>query len=142
MNGLRSNFSRCLRSFAVVRRRSSSMAKTFNYSGMERWKGRVAIVTGASAGIGYETAKRLAQLGVVVVGCARNSKSIKVSFCARARVCCNGESGSFLVVIIASLCGCGYPLALFRDASPGSSPATSERACRQTKINELGLRQT
>ena len=49
------------------------------YPGMERWKGRVAIVTGASAGIGYETAKRLAQLGVVVVGCARNITAIEVS---------------------------------------------------------------
>ena len=49
-----------------------------NYPGMERWKGRVAIVTGASAGIGYETAKRLAQLGVVVVGCARNITAIEV----------------------------------------------------------------
>ena len=55
-----------------------------DYPGMERWKGRVAIVTGASAGIGYETAKRLAQLGVVVVGCARNITAIEVSkhFCA------------------------------------------------------------
>ena len=50
-----------------------------DYPGMERWKGRVAIVTGASAGIGYETAKRLAQLGVVVVGCARNITAIEVS---------------------------------------------------------------
>ena len=49
------------------------------YPGMERWKGRVAIVTGASAGIGYETAKRLAQLGVVVVGCARNIETIEVN---------------------------------------------------------------
>ncbi|XP_065892562.1 dehydrogenase/reductase SDR family member 11-like [Dysidea avara] len=55
------------------------MAKTdsFNYPGMERWKGRVAIVTGASAGIGYELSKRLVQLGVVVVGCARNIASIE-----------------------------------------------------------------
>ena len=47
---------------------------------MERWKGKVAIVTGASAGIGYETAKRLAQLGVVVVGCARNIATIEVRY--------------------------------------------------------------
>ena len=52
---------------------------SFNYPGIERWKGRVAIVTGASTGIGYETAKRLAQLGVVVVGCARNIAAIEVS---------------------------------------------------------------
>ena len=50
-----------------------------SYPGMERWKGRVAIVTGASAGIGYETAKRLAQLGVMVVGCARNIATIEVN---------------------------------------------------------------
>ena len=50
----------------------------FNYPGMERWKGRVAIVTGASAGIGYELSKRLVQLGVVVVGCARNITAIEV----------------------------------------------------------------
>ena len=50
-----------------------------DYPGMERWKGRVAIVTGASAGIGYETAKRLAQFGVIVVGCARNITTIEVS---------------------------------------------------------------
>ncbi|XP_065892566.1 dehydrogenase/reductase SDR family member 11-like [Dysidea avara] len=61
---------------------ASSFAKhvyygNFNYPGMERWKGRVAIVTGASAGIGYELSKRLVQLGVVVVGCARNIVAIE-----------------------------------------------------------------
>ena len=50
----------------------------FNYPRMERWKGRVAIITGASAGIGYELSKRLVQLGVVVVGCARNIAAIEV----------------------------------------------------------------
>ena len=59
--------------------KASTAVDALNYPGMERWKGRVAIVTGASAGIGYETAKRLAQLGVVVVGCARNIAAIKVS---------------------------------------------------------------
>ena len=58
---------------------SNQGATCLGYPGMERWKGRVAIVTGASAGIGYETAKRLAQLGVVVVGCARNITAIEVS---------------------------------------------------------------
>ena len=58
---------------------SKPSAPCLGYPGMERWKGRVAIVTGASAGIGYETAKRLAQLGVVVVGCARNIATIEVS---------------------------------------------------------------
>ena len=45
---------------------------------MERWRGRVALVTGASAGIGYETTKQLALAGMTVVGCARNTAKIDV----------------------------------------------------------------
>lgn len=48
-------------------------------AGMARWKGRVALVTGASTGIGYETAKQLAVSGMTVVGCARNTAKIEVS---------------------------------------------------------------
>jgi len=57
---------------------SMANSDSFSYPGTERWKGRVAIVTGASAGIGYELSKRLVQLGVVVVGCARNVTTIEV----------------------------------------------------------------
>ncbi|XP_072041946.1 dehydrogenase/reductase SDR family member 11-like [Amphiura filiformis] len=43
----------------------------------DRWVGRVALVTGASAGIGAAIAKKFAQLGLKVVGCARNIDKIK-----------------------------------------------------------------
>ena len=49
-----------------------------SYPGMERWRGKAALVTGASSGIGYETAKQLTQLGMNVVGCARNIARIEV----------------------------------------------------------------
>ncbi|XP_059480707.1 farnesol dehydrogenase [Neocloeon triangulifer] len=44
---------------------------------MERWTGRVAIVTGASSGIGAATAKKMVQAGMRVVGVARREDKIK-----------------------------------------------------------------
>ena len=59
--------------------RPYAMASPPGYPGMERWRGKVALVTGASAGIGYTTAKQLTELGMNVVGCARNIGTIEVS---------------------------------------------------------------
>ena len=47
---------------------------------MEQWKDKVALVTGASAGIGYDLSKQLCELGMNVVGCARNIGKIKVLY--------------------------------------------------------------
>lgn len=47
---------------------------------MERWEGRSALVTGASAGIGYALVVALVKAGMKVVGAARNVERIQVSF--------------------------------------------------------------
>ncbi|GJQ80410.1 hypothetical protein Trydic_g12269 [Trypoxylus dichotomus] len=44
---------------------------------MEKWKGKVAIVTGASAGIGAATAEALVKAGMKVVGFARRKERVE-----------------------------------------------------------------
>lgn len=45
-------------------------------NGMERWKGRVAMVTGASSGIGWAVATRLAEAGMRVAAVARRAERL------------------------------------------------------------------
>nr|XP_054112086.1 dehydrogenase/reductase SDR family member 11 isoform X4 [Callithrix jacchus] len=50
--------------------------------GMERWRDRLALVTGASVGIGAAVARALVQQGLKVVGCARTVGNIEVNVLA------------------------------------------------------------
>lgn len=44
---------------------------------MDHLKGRVAVVTGASAGIGADVVKQLATKGIIVVGLARRKERVE-----------------------------------------------------------------
>nr|CAI5855754.1 unnamed protein product [Callosobruchus analis] len=57
---------------------------------MDRWAGKVAIVTGASSGIGEATAERLVERGMTVVGVARRKDRLD-ALAQRT----NGKKGKF-----------------------------------------------
>ncbi|KAJ8783975.1 hypothetical protein J1605_009018 [Eschrichtius robustus] len=50
---------------------------TLARAGMERWRDRLALVTGASGGVGAAVARALVQQGLKVVGCARTVGNIE-----------------------------------------------------------------
>lgn len=46
---------------------------------MDKWRGKVAVVTGASSGIGASLVRSLVEAGMLVVGLARRADAIEVS---------------------------------------------------------------
>lgn len=53
---------------------------------MDRWAGRVAVVTGAAGGIGSQIAKDLVAAGLVVVGVDRREQPLRVRPTSRQEV--------------------------------------------------------
>ena len=52
---------------------------SYSLKAMERWSGRVALVTGGSSGIGAAIVRRLVSHGLKVVACGRQVDRIEVS---------------------------------------------------------------
>ncbi|KAG8250201.1 Dehydrogenase/reductase SDR member 11, partial [Homalodisca vitripennis] len=60
---------------------------------MDKWRGKVAIVTGASAGIGAAVVQALVHHGMVVVGLARRTEKIEEMSAALSKA---GEKGKLV----------------------------------------------
>ncbi|XP_045842280.1 dehydrogenase/reductase SDR family member 11 isoform X5 [Meles meles] len=80
-------------------------------AGMERWRDRLALVTGASGGIGAAVARALVQQGLKVVGCARTVGNIEGRgwYHVGQRKRSVSASSPFLEELAAECKSAGYP---------------------------------
>lgn len=51
---------------------------TIQLAAMDKWRGKVALVTGSSVGIGASITKALANSGMTVIGLGRRVEAIQV----------------------------------------------------------------
>lgn len=62
------------RMYALILKTGFSSQSIFK---MDKWKGKIAVVTGASVGIGEAIVKDLANKGITVIGLARRPEKIE-----------------------------------------------------------------
>jgi len=67
--------------------------------GMQRWAGKVALVTGASDGIGRAIAIRLLKCGMKIIGCGRRIEALEVSGIGSKSHC----SVMYILIVIVSV---------------------------------------
>jgi NADP-dependent 3-hydroxy acid dehydrogenase YdfG len=103
----------------------------------QAWRGKSAVVTGASSGIGAATARALAAAGARVVGGARRVDRIARRHAARARRHRPGSCEAFAKAANEALSGIDIlvnaaGLALGRDPFDASTRRTSAASSRRT----------
>nr|CAD7456802.1 unnamed protein product [Timema tahoe] len=75
----------------------------FPWKGMVRWKNKVALVTGASEGIGAATCRLLATNGMRVLGVSRNTSKVeKMAAELRRSATCTG------IIPLSNICTDSY----------------------------------
>ncbi|XP_044926240.1 dehydrogenase/reductase SDR family member 11 isoform X1 [Mustela putorius furo] len=97
-------------------------------AGMERWRDRLALVTGASGGIGAAVARALVQQGLKVVGCARTMGNIE-------ELAAECKSAGYPGTLIPHRCD----LSSEEDILSMFSAVRSQHSCVDICINNAGL---